>query len=116
MRAISGRVHGPEVRDDRQRLQRRLRDAALHRALEQPPAGLGGLARRAKGPTARDRLEHDPAPSLAVALGEQPQCGLDPLGVVIRGSDELLDRQRRAGDHEQRLDRARELVERIGGD
>src|SRR5436190_399192 len=108
--------HRPEVRDDRQRLQSRLRDPALHRTFEQPPARHRGVARRAESPAAGHLLEDDAAAPLAVALRQQSQSHLDSLAVVVRGRDELFQWQRRAGNDEQRLQRARQLVERIGGD
>ena len=116
IRAISGRVHRPEVGDDRQRLERSLRQPALHGPLEQPPASLGRFTRGTEGPATRNRLQHDPAATLVIALGEQPERQLDPLMVVLRRSHELLHGQRRARDDEQCLERPRELVERIGGD
>ena len=61
-------------------------------------------------------LEHDPAAALAVAVGEQAERELDPLGVVVRRLGELVDRERRGGDDEQRLDRPGELVDRVRGD
>ena len=102
----------PEVRDDRQRLERRCREPALDRPLEQAPARLGRLARGAERPAAGDVLEHDPAAALGVALAEQPQRGLDALRVVVGGLGELVDRQRLRGDDEQRLEGARQPVER----
>src|SRR5436190_1092297 len=108
--------HRPEVRDDRQRLQRGLREPALHRTFEQPPARHRGVARRAESPAAGHLLEDDAAAPLAVALRQQSQSHLDSLAVVVRGRDELFQWQRRAGNDEQRLQRARQLVERIGGD
>ena len=105
-----------EVGNDRERLHRRLREATLDRALEEATAGLGGLARAAEGVAAGDVLQHDPAAPLAVAIGEQPERKLDPLGVVRGRVGELLDRQRRRGDHEQRLERPGELVDRVCGD
>ena len=105
-----------EVRDDRDRLERSLREAALHRTLEQPPARLGRRARCAEGPASRHRFEHDPAATLVIALREEPERHLDALLVVLRRGRELFHGQRRIGDDEQRLERPRELVERIGGD
>src|SRR6266513_2820365 len=90
--------------------------AALDRTLEQPGAGFSRLARRAEGPAAGDLLEHDPASALAVTLAEQPQRRLDPLRVVVRRDSQVLDRQGLRGDDEQRLDDAREAVDRIGAD
>src|SRR5262249_37180593 len=85
------------------------------RALEQTPARLGRVARGAEGPAAGDRLEDDAAPPFLVPLREEPEGKLDPLGIVIRGGRQLLQRKRRARDDEQRLDGPRELVERVGG-
>ncbi len=112
MRAISGREHGPEVRDDGQRLERRLRQPALDRPLEQPRTGRSGLARRAERVAAGHLLEHDAAPTLAIALAQQPERGLDPLGVVVRRLGQLRHRERLRRDDEQRLDRARERIDR----
>jgi hypothetical protein len=106
--------HRPQVGDDRHRLQRRLRQPALHGPLEQPTARLGRIPRCTEGPAARHLLQHDSAAALAVALGQQAERRLDALAVVVRGRDELLHGQRRARNHQQRLERARELVERIG--
>src|SRR5262249_37416398 len=83
--------------------------------LEQPRACIGGLAGRAEGPTAGDLLEHDPAASLAMAILEQVESRLDTLRRLLCGSTELLDRERRRGDDEQRLERPPEPVERVGG-
>src|SRR6266513_3023142 len=106
----------PEVGHDLERLHRRARETALDRTLEQPGAGFSRLARRAEGPAAGDLLEHDPASALAVTLAEQPQRRLDPLRVVVRRDSQVLDRQGLRGDDEQRLDDAREAVDRIGAD
>ena len=74
------------------------------------------MPRRAEGPAPRDRLQHDPAAPLAVTLGQQAERGLHALPVVVRGRHQLLDGQGRAGHDEERLERPRELVERIGCD
>src|ERR671912_507110 len=111
-----GAAAGPEVRNDRERLERRLREPTLDRALEEPLARLGRLACRAEGVAAGHLLEHDPAAALAVAVCEQAERELDPLGVVGGRIGEIADRQRRGRDDEQRLDRAGELVDRIRGD
>src|SRR5207244_711290 len=105
-----------EVRDDRERLERRLREVALRRLLEEPRAGLGRVARRAERPAAGDVLEHDPAPAFGVALAHESQCRFDALGVVVRGLRELLDREGCRRHDQERLERAGELVERIGRD
>ena len=105
----------PQVRHDRERLQGGLRQPALHRPLEQATACLGGVTRRAEGPAARNLLQDDPAAPLAVPLRQEPQCRLDALAVVVGCGDQLLDGQRRARDNQERLQRARELIERIGG-
>src|SRR5581483_11177047 len=102
--------------DDGERLQRRLREAALDRALEQPRAGLGRLARGAERPASGDALQHDAAPALAVALAQEPQRRLDPLRVVGGRLGQLGGRERRRRDDEQRLDRPRERVDGVGGD
>src|SRR5256886_1104460 len=104
------------TRDEAERLHRRGREPPLARALEQASAGFGSVARGTEGPAAGDLLEHDSAPALAVALAEQPQCRLDPLRVVVRRHSQIVDRQRLRGDDEQRLDDAREAVDRIGAD
>src|SRR5581483_10873838 len=106
---------GPQVRDDRERLQRRLRQPALRRLLDHARAGVRGLARRAERPAAGDVLEDDAAPTFAVALAHQTQRRLDPLRVVLGRLGQLLHRQRRRGDDEERLHRAGELVERVAG-
>ena len=111
MRAISGREHGAEVRDDRDRLERRLREPALDGALEQTRARLGSLARGAERVAAGDLLEDDAAAALAVALAQQPERGLDPLRVVGGGLGELGDRERLRRDDEQRLDGAGERID-----
>ena len=58
-------------------------------------------------------LEHDPASPLGKALAHEAQRVLDPPRVVVCGFGKLLDRERRGGDDEQRLDRPGEPVERI---
>src|SRR5207342_297722 len=60
-----------EIRDDGKRLERRLREAALHRSLEQARTRVRRLATRTKRETSRDLLEHDPAPTFAVALPQE---------------------------------------------
>src|SRR4029079_12727795 len=55
------------VGDDRERLERGLREPTLHRPLDESGARLGGLPRRPKRVTAGDLLEHDPASAFAVA-------------------------------------------------
>ena len=105
-----------EVGDDRERLESCLREATLDRPLEQAAARLGGLARGAEGVAAGDVLEHDPAPALAVALGEEAERELDPLRVVRGRVGELVDRQRRRGHDEEGLERPGELVDRVRGD
>src|SRR5581483_4933164 len=65
--AADARDLGPraraEVGDDCERLERRLREAALRRPLLQPCARGGRLRRGAECPAAGDELEHDPAPA-----------------------------------------------------
>src|SRR5439155_19986941 len=78
-----------EVCDDRERLERRLREAALDGPLEQSPARLGRIARGAKRPAASDLLEHDPAPPFAKALAEQAEGRLDALDLVARDLGQL---------------------------
>src|SRR5581483_6769964 len=104
---------GAEVGDDRERLERRLREVPLCRLLEEPRAGDGRLARRPEGPAAGDVLEHDAAPALAVPLAHEPERRLDALDVVVRCVRELLRRQRLRGHDEERLERPGELVERV---
>src|SRR5439155_18880628 len=106
----------PEVRDDRERLEPGLREAALHRPLEQPRARLRRLAGGPERVAACDVLEDDAAPPLRVPLREQAERDLDALRVLVRGLRELADVERLGGDHEQSLDRPRERVDRIGGD
>ena len=113
MRAISGRETRPEVGDDRERLERRLREPTLHGPLDEPGARLGRLPRRPEGVPAGDLLEHDAASAFAVARGEQAESSLHAFGLVLGGSGELLDGERRRRDHEQRLDRAREAVDGV---
>src|SRR5438105_8477576 len=105
-----------EIRHDRQRLERGLRERALHRPLDEPRTRLRGLARGAKRVPARDALEDDPAPPLAVALAHQTERRLHALRVVVGRGRQLGGRQRRRRDHEQRLERPRELVERVRRD
>src|SRR5262249_36729147 len=106
----------PEVRDDRERLERRLREVPLRRLLEQPRAGLRRLARRAERPAAGHVLEDDAAAPLRVPLADEPERRLDPLRVVVGRLSELLERERSGGHNEQRLERPGELVERIRRD
>ena len=110
---MSGREHGPRYATIASVSKRSLRQVPLRRLLEEPRARLRRLARRPERPAARDMLQHDPAAPLGVALAHEPERRLDPLHVVVRGLRELLDRQRRRRDDEQRLERAGELVERI---
>ena len=77
---------------------------------------IGGLAARPERVATGDVLEHDPAPRLGVALPEQPEGSLDTLDVVGRGVRELGGGERSRRDDEERLDRPRELVDRVGGD
>src|SRR5206468_11869839 len=67
-------------------------------------------------PAAGDLLQHDPAPSLPVALAQQAQRGLDAFGRFLRSLSQLFRRERRRGHHEQRLDDPGQRVERVGGD
>src|SRR5262249_8706176 len=94
----------------------RLREAALHRPLEEPRTRLRRLARRAERPAAGDLLEHDPAAALPVAVLQQAESRLDALRRLLRRCAQLVDRQRRRCDDEQRLERPREAVERVGRD
>src|SRR5947207_12254216 len=107
---------GPEVRDDRGRLERGLGQVPLRGPLEQARACGGLLAPRAKRPAARDVLEHDPASLLGKALAHEAQRVLDPPRVVVCGFGKLLDGERRRSDDEQRLDRPCEPVEWISRD
>ena len=116
MRATSGPRARAEVGDDGERLERRLREASLDRALEETRAGLGRLAARPKREPAGDLLEHDPAPTLAETLPEESEGGLHALGIVLGRLGELGHRERRGGDDEQRLDGAREVVDGVGRD
>src|SRR5207344_610729 len=61
---------------------------------------------------ARDLLEHDPAPSVGVALPEQMERGLDACLVLVRRPGELGHGQRHGGDDEQSFERAGSLLER----
>src|SRR5207248_10935901 len=79
-------------------------------------ARLRSFARGAERPAAGDMLEHDPAAAFRIALPHEAERCLDALGIVVGCICELLHRQRRRGDDEQRLQRAGELVERITGD
>ena len=47
---------------------------------------------------------------------QQAQRGLDPLRIVCCSLGQLVHGERLRRDHEQRLERARERVERVGGD
>ena len=116
MRAISGRLTRPEVRDDRQRLERRLREAALDRPLEQPPARLGGLARGAQRPAAGDVLEHDPAAALAKALADEPERRLDPLASSSAAAASSSTASGRDATTSSASTVTRQAVERAGGD
>src|SRR5262245_10712017 len=102
-----------EIRDHGQRLECRMGQAALDRALEEPAAGLRRFTRRAERPAAGDVLEHDAAPALAVPLPEQAQGRLDPLHVVTGRFGELVRRERLRRHDEQRLDRPCQRVERV---
>ena len=104
----------PEVRDDRERLERRLREVPLRRLLEEARARLRRLARRAERPAAGDVLEHDAAAALAVALARRARApSRRARRRRPRPSASSVDGERRGGDDEQRLDRAGELVERV---
>src|SRR5205814_8981536 len=73
---------------------------------------------RARGPVCQptsDLLGHDPAPPLAIPVGEQPERDLDALPLVLARSGKVLRRQRLGCDDEQRLDRPGELVDRTVG-
>ena len=85
---------------------------ALDRPLEHPRACLRRLARGAEGVSAGDVLEDDPAAALREALAEQLKRVLDALDVVVGRDGQVLRRQGLRGDDEQRLDRARELLDR----
>src|SRR3954451_19683768 len=106
----------PQVRDDRDCLERGLRQTALHGTLEQARARFRCIARSAECPAASDALQDDAAPSFAVALAEQSQRGLDPVLRLTRCVAELFGRQRRRCDDEQSFDDPRERIERVGGD
>src|SRR5439155_19271953 len=73
------------------------------------PRGSDGIA-------AGDVLEDDPAATLAKAVGEQAERGLDAVGVVVCRNRQVLHRERSRGDHEQRFERPRQAVDRVGGD
>src|SRR4029077_10319049 len=92
------------------------REPALHRPLEQAPAGFGRLAGGAERPAAGHVLQHDPAAALGIALSQETQRGLDALGVVVRRLGELVDRQRLRGHDQQRLDGSSQPVDRARGD
>src|SRR5581483_3938236 len=100
----------------RERLERGLREVALRRLLEEPRTCLRCVAGGAKRPAAGDVLQDDPAAPFGIALADEPDRGFDPLRVVVRSRRQLVDRERRRRDDEQRLERPRELVERIGCD
>ena len=85
----------------------------MHGPLDESGARFGGLPRRPERVPAGDLLEHDPASALAVARGEKAESGLHALRLVLGGSGELLDGERRRRDHEQRLDGAREAVDGV---
>src|SRR5206468_1305167 len=90
----------PDVRDDRERLERGPREALVDRAVVEARAGGGRRLRRAEGPPARDVLEHDPAASLAVALAEEVEGGGDALGLVGGRLCQLPLAERRGRDDE----------------
>ena len=97
-----------EIGDDRERLERRLREPALDRPLEQAPTRLGGLARGAEGIAAGDVLEDDAAPALPVARSDQPERRLHALRLILRSSGQLLDRERALGGAVPRHGRRRQ--------
>jgi len=106
MRAISGREHGP----------RYATTASVSSAACESPRSAGRSCSRAHAAAAGDVLEHDPAAALAIAVDEQLERRFDRHRGLVRRVRELLDRERRRGDHEQRLDRLRERVGGVGGD
>ena len=65
---------------------------------------------------AGNALEDDAAASLREALAEDLQGFLDPGEIVVGGDGDVLRRQRLGRDHEQRLDRPDEVVDRVGPD
>ena len=97
-----------EVGDDRERLERRLREPALDRPLEEARARVRRLARGAERPAAGDLLEDDAAPALAVALPEEAERGLDALRRRPRRPRTAPPPTAARRDDEQRLERARE--------
>ena len=111
-----GTRDGPDVGHDRERLESGLRKTALDRAFEEPCTRLGGVASRSEGIAARNALEHDPAPPLAVPLREQAERRLDPIRLVGGGFGEVVERQRLRGDDEQRLEGPRQAVQRVRDD
>src|SRR5262245_23044838 len=106
----------PQVRDDRQRLERRLREPPFDGTLEETRTRVRGVAARPEGVPACDLLEHDAAPPLAVALAKKTERGLDALRVILGRLAQLVERERRRCDDEQRLDRPREPIDGICGD
>ena len=110
--------HRPEVRDDRERLERSLRQPALGRLLEQPRTRGRRSCRRAERPPAGDMLEHDPAALLREPLLEDRERLLDLRRIRLGGGRKLGDGQRLGCDDEQRLERPCELERGrgVGGD
>ena len=109
-------MHGPEVRDDRQGLERRLGEPALDGPLHEARARSRFRPRRAKGVAAGHVLEDDAAAPFGVALPHEVERALDVSLVLVRRRGEVFRRQRRGGDDEERLQRAGEAFERLGVD
>ena len=80
---MSGREHGPRYATIASVSSAAVRQAALDRSLEQPRARLRRVAARSERVPARDLLEDDAAPTLAVALAQKADRSLDPLGVIL---------------------------------
>src|SRR5581483_10769661 len=110
--------HRPEVRDDRERLERGLGEPLLGRPVEEPRARVGGRLGGTEREPAGHVLEHDPARSFREPLPQDLQRVADLLGVRVAYNLQILERERLRGDDEQRLDRARELggAGGLGGD
>jgi hypothetical protein len=58
-------------------------------------------------------LQDDAAPAFAKPAGDEAERRLDALRLLFGDGGELLDGERLRGDHEQRLDRAGEPVDRV---
>ncbi len=89
MRATSGRVHGPEVGDDGERLERCLGEPTFDGPLDEACAR-GCLATcRPEGVAAGHQLQHDAAPPFGIALAQEVQGRFDPRFVLLGRGGQL---------------------------